>query len=84
MGKTFKKKDLKEYIDEEELLDEDELNELIDIDGGLISHKDNYKATDKVVKAKGTVLLKIMLEELHRVLVHTILGVVHFMVVITL
>ena len=54
MGKTFKKKDLKEYIDEEELLDEDELNELIDIDGGLISHKDNYKATDKVVKAKGT------------------------------
>jgi hypothetical protein len=25
-----------------------------------------------------------MLEELHRVLVHTILGVVHFMVVITL
>jgi len=54
MGKTFKKKDLKEYIDEEELLDEDELNELIDIDGGLISHKDNYKATDKVVKSKGT------------------------------
>ena len=54
MGKTFKKKDLKEYIDEEELLDEEDLNELIDIDGGLISHKDNYKATDKVVKAKGT------------------------------
>jgi hypothetical protein len=54
MGKTFKKKDLKEYIDEEELLDEEDLNELIDIDGGLISHKDNYKATDKVVKSKGT------------------------------
>lgn len=54
MGKTFKKKDLKEYIEEEEILDEDDLNELIDIDGGLISHKDNYKATDKVVKSKGT------------------------------
>jgi len=54
MGKTFKKKDLKEYIEEEEILDEEDLNELIDIDGGLISHKDNYKATDKVVKSKGT------------------------------
>ena len=54
MGKTFKKKDLKEYIDEEEILDEEELNELIDVDGGLISYKDNYKATDKVVKSKGT------------------------------
>ena len=54
MRKTFKKKDLKEYIDEEEILDEEDLNELIDIDGGLISHKDNYKATDKVVKSKGT------------------------------
>jgi len=54
MRKTFKKKDLKEYIDEEEILDEEDLNELIDIDGGLISHKDNFKATDKVVKSKGT------------------------------
>ena len=54
MGKTFKKKDLKEYIEEEEILDEEDLNELIDIDGGLISNKDNYKATDKVVKSKGT------------------------------
>lgn len=54
MRKTFKKKDLKEYIEEEEILDEEDLNELIDIDGGLISHKDNYKATDKVVKSKGT------------------------------
>jgi hypothetical protein len=54
MGKTFKKKDLKEYIEEEEILDEEDLNELIDIDGGLISHKDNYKSSDKVVKSKGT------------------------------
>jgi hypothetical protein len=54
MRKTFKKKDIKEYIDEEEILDEEDLNELIDIDGGLISHKDNFKATDKVVKSKGT------------------------------
>jgi len=54
MGKTFKKKDLKEYIEEEEILDEEDLNELIDIDGGLISNKDNYKSTDKVVKSKGT------------------------------
>ena len=54
MRKTFKKKDIKEYIDEEEILDEEDLNELIDIDGGLISHKDNFKATDKLVKSKGT------------------------------
>ena len=54
MAKTFKKKDLKEYIEEEELMSEEDLNELINSDGGLISHKDNYKATDKIVKSKGT------------------------------
>ena len=61
MAKTFKKKDLKEYIEEEELVSEEEelmseedLNELINSDGGLISHKDNYKATDNIVKSKGT------------------------------
>ena len=54
MGKTFKKSQLKEYVNNEEIIDEEELNELIDIDGGLISYTNNYNASDKVVKSKNT------------------------------
>jgi hypothetical protein len=60
MGKTFKKKDLKEYIEEEETI-----RQLI-----------------KLLNLK--VHLKIMLEKPHKVLVLTTLGVVLFMVDITL
>jgi hypothetical protein len=55
MGKTFKKRDLLENSNiEEVLLDEVELNELIDLDGSMIDRYDDYKATDKIVKSKGT------------------------------
>lgn len=55
MGKTFKKRDLLENTDiKEVLLDEDELTELIDLDGSMIDSNDNYKATDKDVKSKAT------------------------------
>jgi len=56
MGKTFKKSQLKEYVNniDEELLDEDELNELVDLDGSMIDRTDNFKATDKDVKSKYT------------------------------
>lgn len=49
MVKTFKKRDLTEN-----LLDEEDINELIDLDGSMIDAKDNYKSTDKIVKSKGT------------------------------
>jgi hypothetical protein len=55
MGKTFRKKDLLENTDiDETLLDEEELNELIDLDGSMIDNNDNYKANDKDVKSKST------------------------------
>jgi hypothetical protein len=55
MGKTFRKKDLLENTDiDETLLDEEELNELIDLDGSMLDRNDNYKANDRDVKSKST------------------------------
>jgi hypothetical protein len=55
MGKTFKKRDLLENADiEDVVLDEEEINELIDVDGSMIDNQDNFKATDRDVKSKGT------------------------------
>jgi hypothetical protein len=54
MGKTLKKRDLLEYMEQEDIIDEEELNELIDTDGSMIDSNDNFKATDRDVKSKGT------------------------------
>jgi hypothetical protein len=57
MNKKFKKSDLENRISklkDDYVVSEEELNELIDTDGSLIDPRDNFKATDKVVKSKST------------------------------
>ena len=51
MNKTYKKSDIDKYINE---IKEEEINELIDIDGSMIDRNDNYKATPSVIKSKKT------------------------------
>ncbi len=54
MGKTLRKIDLLEYMGQKGIVDEEELNELIDVDGSMIDDSDNFKSTDRDVKSKGT------------------------------
>ena len=51
MNKTYKKSDIDKYINE---MKEEEINELIDVDGSMIDRNDNYKATPSVIKSKKT------------------------------
>ena len=54
MNKTYKKSDIHKYIDEKENVTEEEVNELIDVDGSLIDRNDNYKSDTLMVKSKKT------------------------------
>lgn len=55
MNKTYKKSDIHKYINEKKnVIDEEEVNELVDIDGSLINKDDNYRATPSVIKSKKT------------------------------
>jgi len=51
MNKTYKKSDIDKYINE---MKEEEINELIDIDGSMIDKNDNYRATPSLIKSKKT------------------------------
>ena len=57
MNKTYKKSDIHKYIKEnknEDVMKEDDINELVDIDGSMIDKNDNYRATPSIVKSKKT------------------------------
>ena len=54
MSKTYKKSDIHKYIAEEKKISEEEVNELIDIDGSLVDRGDNYKATPSIIRSKKT------------------------------
>lgn len=54
MNKTYKKSDIHKYINERKNIDEEEVNELVDIDGSMIDKDDNYKATPSIIKSKKT------------------------------
>lgn len=57
MTKKFRKSDIDERIKQlkdDYVVSEEDLNELIDTDGSLIDARDNYVATDRIVKSKKT------------------------------
>jgi hypothetical protein len=57
MTKKFRKSDIDERIKQlkdDYVMSEEEINELIDVDGSLIDPRDNYVATDRIVKSKKT------------------------------
>lgn len=54
MNKTYKKSDIHKYVAEQKNIDEEEVNELVDIDGSLVDKDDNYKATPSIIKSKKT------------------------------